>query len=594
MTPPHNYLAVIKVVGIGGGGVNAVNRMIEVGLKGVEFIAINTDAQALLMSDADVKLDVGRELTRGLGAGAQPDVGRQAAEDHREEIEEVLKGADMVFVTAGEGGGTGTGGAPVVASIARKLGALTIGVVTRPFAFEGKRRAVQAESGIEELRNECDTLIVIPNDRLLQLGDRNVSVMDAFRTADQVLLSGVQGITDLITTPGLINLDFADVKSVMSGAGSALMGIGSARGDNRALLAAEQAIASPLLEASMEGAHGVLLSISGGSDLGLFEINEAASLVSDAAHADANIIFGAVIDDALGDEVRVTVIAAGFDSGRPSQRKDGAAAVAAGLRRRRALPAGLSPLPAAGRRAPRRCTSRRGSGASRRRRPARRRCRSRRRRRPAAPQHRRPPARPRRQRGWHHRAPAAADPGSGRRASSAVERGLRGRAGHPGVPQGLDWHHHCVTSPAAPPSVRPRRVVTDRRGGRSRSPYDSFNLGDHVGDDPADVAANRARVARELGVPEDRLVWMNQVHGTGVAVVDGPQDGAVPATDALVTATPGLVLCVLVADCVPVLLADHERRRRRGRARRPRGRPAGRRPGGAVGHGEPGRPRRGT
>jgi cell division protein FtsZ len=322
MTPPHNYLAVIKVVGIGGGGVNAVNRMIEVGLKGVEFIAINTDAQALLMSDADVKLDVGRELTRGLGAGAQPDVGRQAAEDHREEIEEVLKGADMVFVTAGEGGGTGTGGAPVVASIARKLGALTIGVVTRPFSFEGKRRAVQAESGIEELRNECDTLIVIPNDRLLQLGDRNVSVMDAFRTADQVLLSGVQGITDLITTPGLINLDFADVKSVMSGAGSALMGIGSARGDNRALLAAEQAIASPLLEASMEGAHGVLLSISGGSDLGLFEINEAASLVSDAAHPDANIIFGAVIDDALGDEVRVTVIAAGFDQGKPGQRKE--------------------------------------------------------------------------------------------------------------------------------------------------------------------------------------------------------------------------------------------------------------------------------
>ena len=341
MTPPHNYLAVIKVVGIGGGGVNAVNRMIEVGLKGVEFIAINTDAQALLMSDADVKLDVGRELTRGLGAGAQPDVGRQAAEDHREEIEEVLKGADMVFVTAGEGGGTGTGGAPVVASIARKLGALTIGVVTRPFAFEGKRRAVQAESGIEELRNECDTLIVIPNDRLLQLGDRNVSVMDAFRTADQVLLSGVQGITDLITTPGLINLDFADVKSVMSGAGSALMGIGSARGDNRALLAAEQAIASPLLEASMEGAHGVLLSISGGSDLGLFEINEAASLVSDAAHADANIIFGAVIDDALGDEVRVTVIAAGFDSGRPSSRKDATGAVPTGAPA--VAPAGLPP-----------------------------------------------------------------------------------------------------------------------------------------------------------------------------------------------------------------------------------------------------------
>ncbi len=321
MTPPHNYLAVIKVVGIGGGGVNAVNRMIEVGLKGVEFIAINTDAQALLMSDADVKLDVGRELTRGLGAGALPEVGRKAAEDHREEIEEVLKGADMVFVTAGEGGGTGTGGAPVVASMARKLGALTIGVVTRPFSFEGKRRATQAEQGIEELRNECDTLIVIPNDRLLQLGDRNVSVMDAFRTADQVLLSGVSGITDLITTPGLINLDFADVKAVMSGAGSALMGIGSARGDNRALAAAEQAIASPLLEASMEGAHGVLLSISGGSDLGLFEINEAASLVADAAHPDANIIFGAVIDDALGDEVRITVIAAGFDTGTPTYKK---------------------------------------------------------------------------------------------------------------------------------------------------------------------------------------------------------------------------------------------------------------------------------
>ena len=317
MTPPHNYLAVIKVVGIGGGGVNAVNRMIEVGLKGVEFIAINTDAQALLMSDADVKLDVGRELTRGLGAGAQPDVGKNAAEDHRDEIEEVLKGADMVFVTCGEGGGTGTGGAPVVANIARKLGALTIGVVTRPFSFEGKRRQVQAESGIDELRNQCDTLIVIPNDRLLALGDRGISMMDAFRQADQVLLSGVQGITDLITTPGLINLDFADVKSVMSGAGSALMGIGSARGDNRAVEAAEKAISSPLLEQSMDGARGVLLSIAGGSDLGLFEINDAAQLVTDAAHPDANIIFGAVIDDALGDEVRVTVIAAGFDGGTP-------------------------------------------------------------------------------------------------------------------------------------------------------------------------------------------------------------------------------------------------------------------------------------
>ncbi|GAA1885615.1 cell division protein FtsZ [Streptantibioticus ferralitis] len=317
MAAPQNYLAVIKVVGIGGGGVNAINRMIEVGLKGVEFIAINTDAQALLMSDADVKLDVGRELTRGLGAGANPEVGRKAAEDHREEIEEVLKGADMVFVTAGEGGGTGTGGAPVVANIARSLGALTIGVVTRPFTFEGRRRANQAEDGIADLRDEVDTLIVIPNDRLLSISDRQVSVLDAFKSADQVLLSGVQGITDLITTPGLINLDFADVKSVMSEAGSALMGIGSARGDDRAVAAAEMAISSPLLEASIDGARGVLLSISGGSDLGLFEINESAQLVSEAAHPEANIIFGAVIDDALGDEVRVTVIAAGFDGGQP-------------------------------------------------------------------------------------------------------------------------------------------------------------------------------------------------------------------------------------------------------------------------------------
>jgi cell division protein FtsZ len=317
---PQNYLAVIKVVGIGGGGVNAVNRMIEVGLKGVEFIAVNTDAQALLMSDADVKLDIGRELTRGLGAGADPSIGRQAAEDNTEEIEEVLKGADMVFVTAGEGGGTGTGGAPVVARIARDIGALTIGVVTRPFSFEGKRRSTQAEEGIAALREEVDTLIVIPNDRLLSISDKRVSVLDAFHSADQVLLSGVQGITDLITTPGLINLDFADVKSVMSGAGSALMGIGSARGDDRAIVAAEGAIASPLLEASIEGAHGVLMNVSGGSDLGLFEIHEAAQLVADAAHPDANIIFGAVIDDALGDEVRVTVIAAGFDGGAPRAR----------------------------------------------------------------------------------------------------------------------------------------------------------------------------------------------------------------------------------------------------------------------------------
>ena len=319
MATPQNYLAVIKVVGIGGGGVNAVNRMIDVGLKGVEFIAINTDAQALLMSDADVKLDIGRKLTRGLGAGAAPEIGRQAALDHIDEIEEVLRGADMVFVTAGEGGGTGTGGAPIVAKVAKDLGALTVGVVTKPFTFEGKRRTAQAEEGIEKLRTEVDTLIVIPNDRLLAISDRSISALEAFKTADQVLLSGVQGITDLITTPGLINLDFADVKSVMAGAGSALMGIGSARGEARSIRAAELAISSPLLEASIDGAHGVLLSIAGGSDLGLFEISEAAELVAKSAHPDANIIYGTVIDDALGDEVRVTVIAAGFDGGQPKR-----------------------------------------------------------------------------------------------------------------------------------------------------------------------------------------------------------------------------------------------------------------------------------
>lgn len=345
MAAPQNYLAVIKVVGIGGGGVNAVNRMIEVGLKGVEFIAINTDAQALLMSDADVKLDVGRDLTRGLGAGADPEVGKKAAEDHAEEIEEVIRGADMVFVTAGEGGGTGTGGAPVVAKIARSLGALTIGVVTRPFTFEGRRRGVQADAGIDALRAEVDTLITIPNDRLLSISDRNVSVLDAFKSADQVLLSGVQGITDLITTPGLINLDFADVKSVMQGAGSALMGIGSARGDDRAVQASELAISSPLLEASIDGAHGVLLSIQGGSDLGLFEIHEAARLVQEAAHPEANIIFGAVIDDALGDEVRVTVIAAGFDSGSPTHAKPQPAARPA--TRESAAPAAAPAVPPA-------------------------------------------------------------------------------------------------------------------------------------------------------------------------------------------------------------------------------------------------------
>jgi len=320
MSQNQNYLAVIKVVGVGGGGVNAVNRMIELGLRGVEFIAVNTDAQALLMSDADVKLDVGRELTRGLGAGADPEVGRRAAEDHAEEIEEALAGADMVFVTAGEGGGTGTGGAPVVARIAKSIGALTIGVVTRPFSFEGRRRQSQAEAGVNKLKEEVDTLIVVPNDRLLEISDRGISMIEAFATADQVLLAGVQGITDLITTPGLINLDFADVKSVMQGAGSALMGIGSARGADRAIKAAELAVESPLLEASIEGAHGVLLSIQGGSNLGIFEINDAAQLVKEAAHPEANIIFGTVIDDTLGDEVRVTVIAAGFDGGEPQTR----------------------------------------------------------------------------------------------------------------------------------------------------------------------------------------------------------------------------------------------------------------------------------
>ncbi len=313
MDAPSNYLAVIKVVGIGGGGVNAVNRMIEAGLRGVEFVAINTDAQTLLMSDADVKLDIGRETTRGLGAGSDPDVGRRAVDEHADEVEEILKGADMVFVTAGEGGGTGTGGAPIVAEIARNLGALTIGVVTRPFSFEGRKRALQADMGISELKKAVDTLIVVPNDRLLQVSDPSTPIVDAFRMADQVLYQGVEGITSLITTPGLINLDFADVRSVMTGAGSALMGIGVGSGEDRAEEAARAAISSPLLESSIEGARGVLLSISGPTDLTLHEVNRAADTITRVAHPDANIIFGAVVDDALGDEVRVTVIAAGFD-----------------------------------------------------------------------------------------------------------------------------------------------------------------------------------------------------------------------------------------------------------------------------------------
>jgi len=313
MDSPSNYLAVIKVVGIGGGGVNAVNRMVEAGLRGVEFIAINTDAQTLLMSDAEVKLDIGRETTRGLGAGSDPDIGRRAVDEHADEIEEILKGADMVFVTAGEGGGTGTGGAPIVAEIARNLGALTIGVVTRPFGFEGRMRATQADVGITDLKKAVDTLIVVPNDRLLQVSDPHTPMVDAFRMADQVLYQGVEGITTLITTPGLINLDFADVRSVMTGAGSALMGIGHGTGEDRAEEAAKSAISSPLLESSIEGARGVLLSISGPTDLTLHEVNRAADAITRVAHPDANIIFGAVVDDTLGEEVRVTVIAAGFD-----------------------------------------------------------------------------------------------------------------------------------------------------------------------------------------------------------------------------------------------------------------------------------------
>ncbi len=313
MSDPQNYLAVIKVVGVGGGGVNAVNRMIDAGLKGVEFIAANTDAQALLMSDADEKLDIGRDLTRGLGAGSDPDVGKQAAEEHIDEIRESLAGADMVFITAGKGGGTGTGAAPVIAEIAKSQGALTIGVVTRPFAFEGRRRSVQAEQGIQKLKEKVDTLIVIPNDRLLSVATNDTSVLNAFKLADEILLQGVQGITDLITTPGLINTDFADVRTIMTDAGSALMGIGNGQGEGRAVAAARSAISSPLLEASIENARGILLNISGGPDLGLLEVNEAAEIIHGVAHQDANIIFGAVIDDEMGDDVRVTVIAAGFD-----------------------------------------------------------------------------------------------------------------------------------------------------------------------------------------------------------------------------------------------------------------------------------------
>ena len=314
-----SYLAVIKVVGVGGGGTNAVNRMVDAGLRGVEFVACNTDAQALAMCDADIKLNIGHQLTKGLGAGADPDVGHGAAAESRDEIKEALKGADMVFVTAGEGGGTGTGAAPVIAEIAKnEIGALTVGVVTRPFNFEGSNRARQAQEGIQRLRENVDTLIVIPNEKLLTIVERRTTILDAFREADNVLRQGVQGITDLITIPGLINLDFADVRTIMHEAGSALMGSGTAAGENRAAEAAKIAISSPLLEESVEGAMGILLNITGGHDLGLFEVNEAAEIVQSAADSNSNIIFGAVIDDTLGDEVRVTVIATGFDHGTHS------------------------------------------------------------------------------------------------------------------------------------------------------------------------------------------------------------------------------------------------------------------------------------
>jgi cell division protein FtsZ len=353
-SPGQSFIAVIKVVGVGGGGVNAVNRMIDAGLQGVEFIAVNTDAQALLMSEADIKLDIGRALTRGLGAGSDPEVGRQAAEEHLEEIEEVLKGADMVFITAGKGGGTGTGAAPIIAEVAKGLGALTIGVVTRPFAFEGRRRSNQAEQGIQRLKEKVDTLIVIPNERLLAISDERTSMVDAFKMADEVLLQGVSGITDLINVPGLINTDFADVKMVMQNAGSAIMGIGTGSGEGRAVNAARHAITSPLLEASIEGARGILLNIAGGTDLTLWEVNEAAAIIHDVAHPDANIIFGNVVDDSLGDLVRVTVIAAGFDrfdepqQGKPARQQRPAPPAAGQAAKPTGTPAHGAPPPPAG------------------------------------------------------------------------------------------------------------------------------------------------------------------------------------------------------------------------------------------------------
>ena len=548
MTSPNNYLAVIKVVGVGGGGVNAVNRMIEEGLKGVEFIAVNTDSQALMFTDADVKLDIGREATRGLGAGANPEVGRTSAEDHKDEIEETLKGADMVFVTAGEGGGTGTGAAPVVASIAKKAGALTVGVVTKPFSFEGKRRTKQAMEGIEQLKEACDTLIVIPNDRLLQIGEENIGMMEAFRAADEVLFNGVQGITDLITTPGLINLDFADVKAVMSNAGSALMGIGSARGDDRAREAAEMAINSPLLETTMEGATGVLLSFAGGSDIGLMEVNQAASLVEEQADDDANIIFGTIIDDNLGDEVRVTVIATGFED-----------------RARKATAAPSQPKPEAEQRP---ATLPGGDNLGGGERDAR----------PAARDEVRDDRRDDRSDAASPRVPAcraaACSPtvraaGATTGASTAAVAAGDDRRDDRRPPRTTAWtcrvgrrlRHMNQSSQSG--TRRVRKVLTTRRGGFSTSPYDSFNLGDHVGDDLAIVGSQSPPVGRGHG---PRPVAIR---------VDGADpfqhrhrrrqrcDGPVPATDATVTTVPGLALTVLVADCVRFAF-----RRRRGRDRR--------------------------
>ncbi|MCI7731205.1 cell division protein FtsZ [Enorma burkinafasonensis] len=308
-----NYLAVIKVVGVGGGGTNAVNRMIEEGIRGVEFVAINTDAQALAISDADIKVHIGTDLTRGLGAGANPEIGRKAADESRDDIQEALAGADMVFITAGEGGGTGTGAAPIVADIAMNdIGALTVAVVTKPFTFEGRKRKASAEEGIRTLADCVDTMIVIPNDKLLDIAEKKTTMLEAFATADGVLSQGTQGITDLITVPGIINLDFADVKTIMKQAGTAMMGIGTASGDNRAVDAAQQAISSRLLESSIDGATRVLLSIAGSKDLGIQEINDAADLVANAVDPEANIIFGTVVDESLGDQVRITVIATGF------------------------------------------------------------------------------------------------------------------------------------------------------------------------------------------------------------------------------------------------------------------------------------------